>query len=134
MYGPGLEAVEDPLQPGPILVFSSPGPGPVLVFFWSYGPDFQSLRGTHEPDSLLPSLPSETDAQALLSDQQSASQSASMIFSIRSYLDNLASAGLSHDFWINVKSNKFARGVMIGGGRRVLLGTGGCLTMASAAA
>ena len=33
MHGPGLEAVEDPLQPGPISVFSSPGPGPVPVFF-----------------------------------------------------------------------------------------------------
>ena len=41
--GPGLEAVEDPLQPGLILVFFSPGPSPVPVFFWSYGLDFQSL-------------------------------------------------------------------------------------------
>ena len=30
-------------QPGPISVFSGPGPGPVLVFFRSYGLDFQSL-------------------------------------------------------------------------------------------
>ena len=44
----GLEAVEDPLQPGPFSVFfgPGPGPGPVLVFFWSYGPDFQSLLTT----------------------------------------------------------------------------------------
>ena len=44
--GLGLEAVEDSLQPGLILVFSSPGPGPVPVFFQSYGLDFQSPVGT----------------------------------------------------------------------------------------
>ena len=31
-----------------------------------------------------------------------------IFFSVRSYLDNLASAGLLRDFWINMKSKKFA--------------------------
>ena len=57
------------------------------------------------------------------------------MFSNRSHSVNLASAGLSRDFWTNVKSNRFAgrahggRGTSTGG-HGVLTGTGGLTPVA----